>query len=82
MTQVNSPNAVQQNFGYDTLHRPTTAEMETGATVSYTYSADGRVTTATVNGKFTRTTTDELGRAIKVEKGHGTGSGTVAVDCR
>ena len=71
MTQVNSPNAVQQDFGYDTLHRPTTAEMETGATVSYTYSADGRVITATVNGKFTRTTTDGLGRTVKAEKGHG-----------
>jgi YD repeat-containing protein len=72
MTQMNSPNAVQQDFGYDTTHRPTTAELSTGATVSYSYSTDGRVTTATVNGKFTRTTTDGLGRPVKVEKGHGT----------
>ncbi|NWF82662.1 MAG: hypothetical protein HXY18_02400, partial [Bryobacteraceae bacterium] len=71
VTKVNSPNAVQQDSTYDTVHRPTPAEMEAGATVSYAYSADGRVTTATVNGKFTRTTTDGLGRSVKVEKGHG-----------
>ena len=43
-----------------------------GATTNYTYDNPARTTTATTNGRWTKTTTDGLGRTIKVETGYGT----------
>jgi hypothetical protein len=53
------------------------AGKPTGAVTSYTYNNAARTATATTNGGWTRTTTDGLGRTIKVETGHG--STTVSI---
>jgi hypothetical protein len=63
---------------YSNISQPYSATNAYGLTTTYSYPTPN-VTTAVVNGRWTRTTKDGLGRAIKVENGTGTypGSGTV-----
>ncbi|HRJ21626.1 MAG TPA: hypothetical protein PLF84_21470, partial [Bryobacteraceae bacterium] len=64
------PNADQASFTYDALARPASTVSPHGATTQYTYNGL-ESTTATTNGKWTKTTRDGFGRTVKVESGHG-----------
>lgn len=72
VTQVNSPNGVSQSYGWDSSARPASSQSPHGAVATYTYTNSPPTTTATVNGRWTKTTMDGLGRAVKVETGSGT----------
>jgi len=69
LTSASGPNGASIWTSYDAYGRPagggTTAVG--GSSVGYA----GNVATETKNGRWTRTTLDGLGRAIRVERGHG-----------
>ncbi|MFN8008407.1 MAG: hypothetical protein U0V70_15570 [Terriglobia bacterium] len=73
VTTVTQPNNAQSRVIYDSYGRPSSSISVYGATTTYTYDYLNRATTATINGRWTKTTTDGLGRTIKVEKGDGAG---------
>jgi RHS repeat-associated protein len=62
---------------YLDIARPSSSTSPAPYNLTTTYSYPSpTVTTAVVNGRWTRTTTDGLGRTIKVENGTGTTPGT------
>jgi YD repeat-containing protein len=65
------PNNSTAAFTYDALARPSSATSPHGAVTSYTYANSPPAVTETVNGRWKKTTQDGLGRAVKVETGHG-----------
>ena len=65
------PNGATTTAAYDTAARPVTETAATGAAVTYTYSLTAPQVTATVNGRWTKSYLDGLGRAVKVETGNG-----------
>lgn len=73
VTEAKGPNNATSTVVYETTNteRPASTTSPHGATTTYAYSTDGRTVTATTNNHWTRTTTDGLGRTVKVE--HGTG---------
>ncbi|MFN8008460.1 MAG: hypothetical protein U0V70_15845 [Terriglobia bacterium] len=60
---------LQSRVIYDSYGRPSSSISVHGATTTYTYDYLNRATTATINGRWTKTTTDGLGRTIKVGEG-------------
>ncbi|MFN8006848.1 MAG: hypothetical protein U0V70_07470 [Terriglobia bacterium] len=77
VTTVTQPNNAQSRVIYDSYGRPSSSISVHGATTTYTYDYLNRTTTANINGRWTKTTTDGLGRTIKVEKGDGVGTQSV-----
>jgi YD repeat-containing protein len=69
--QSTGPNGATTTAAYDTAARPVTETAATGAVVSYSYSLVAPQVTATVNGRWTKSYLDGLGRAVKVETGNG-----------
>jgi YD repeat-containing protein len=71
VTSATGPNSSTVTTAFDSYTRPTSTTSPHGAVTDYTYNNAERTATATTNGRWTRTTTDGLGRTIKVETGYG-----------
>ena len=78
MTSATGPNSSTVTTAYDAFARPTSTTSPHGAVTDYTYSNPERTTTATTNGRWTKTTMDGLGRTVKVEAGYGTTTVSIA----
>jgi hypothetical protein len=80
LTDETDPNGASTTIGYDVMARPSSTTSPFGATTTVTYSdtSSPPTSTTTVNGRWTRTTMDGLGRTIKVETGDGSGTLSVA----
>lgn len=74
MTQQTGANGATAAFTYDTLARPASTTSPTGAVTTTAYSADGLQKWVTTNGRSTVTTSDGLGRVIRVEQLDQTGT--------
>ena len=73
-TSVTGPNGAQASATYTTLARPLTTASPHGAVTNFVY---GKVSTATTNGHWVRTTADGLGRTVKTETGDATSTKSV-----
>ncbi|MBL0159888.1 MAG: hypothetical protein IPP47_22765 [Bryobacterales bacterium] len=72
LTSATGPNGATMTVaGYDAASRPGTTTSATGVVTSFTYSNSAPQVRATVNGRWTRTSYDGLGRTVKVESGTG-----------
>jgi RHS repeat-associated protein len=71
LTSVTPANGNGVSFGYDAYARKTTTTSKDGAQTTYTYGANNSWMAATTNGRFVKTYFDGIGRAVKVESGHG-----------
>jgi len=69
-TSITGPNSTSASVGYDSWARPATSTSVYGAVSTYTYGGWPTQTVVTTNGHWVRTTTDGLGRAVKVERGY------------
>ena len=69
---MTGPNGASGNTTYDSYGRPTQTQIPEGATTTYSYSYGPPTQTATVNGRYQKTTLDGFGRPIRVEKGNAT----------
>jgi RHS repeat-associated protein len=72
LTNETSPTGSTLSVSYDSMGRPTTSTSPFGATTTTSYypTASPPYTLTSVNGRWTKTTLDGLGRTIKVETGH------------
>jgi RHS repeat-associated protein len=76
-TSATGPNGDTSTIGYDSSARPLSSTSPYGATTAYTYSSGPNNTgnpatsTATTNGRWTKTIMDGLGRPITVQTGNG-----------
>ena len=80
ITSKTDPNISTTNITYDAYARPSTVKSPHGATTTYTYTNSPPTTKATLNGRWTKTTTDGLGRTIKVEQADSTDTVFSVVD--
>ncbi|MCX6633453.1 MAG: hypothetical protein NTW28_38145 [Candidatus Solibacter sp.] len=80
LTQETGPNAATLSIGYDSASRPATSTSPTGAVTTYTYSTSAPQMVATINGRWTKSYLDGLGRTVKEESGTGTGNPFSIVD--
>lgn len=71
LTSVTPANGNGVSFGYDSYARKSTTTSKDGAQTTYSYGANNAWMQATTNGRFVKTYFDGIGRAIKVESGHG-----------
>jgi len=73
LTNETGPNGDSVSLGYDSNARPSSSTSPFGATTSTTYSdtSSPPYTQTSVNGRWTKTTLDGLGRPIKIEGGNG-----------
>ena len=71
LTQQVGLNQATATTVYDQYARPASTTSPHGAVTTYAYTNSPPTVTATVNGRWTRTTQDGLGRPVKVEAGHG-----------
>lgn len=80
LTSETGPNGDTVSLGYDANARPTSTTSPFGAVTSTAYGDTGTPPTKTVsvNGRWTRTTMDGLGRPIKVETGDSSSTKSVA----
>ncbi|MBI4892181.1 MAG: hypothetical protein HY821_16255, partial [Acidobacteria bacterium] len=69
LSSAAGPNGASSTYQYDAVSRPSSTTSALGAVTTYSYTAT--TATATTNGHFAKTTTDGLGRTVKVEKGAG-----------
>jgi len=69
LTNETGPNGVSSSISYQNIIRPSSTTSPLGAYTGYTYA--GNATTGVINGRWTRATTDGLGRTIKTETGTG-----------
>jgi len=74
LTQDTKPNNATSSFTYDVHDRPTSTTSPHGAVTNFTYTNSPPTSTATTNGRWTKTTSDGLGRVIKVEAGDSGGA--------
>ncbi len=80
LTNATGPNGDFTNIVYDDSARPWVATSPYGATTTYTYSTgpngpnNPTTTTATINGRWTKTILDGLGRTITVQTGNSSGT--------
>ena len=78
LTNQTAPNNATASITYDGEARPTSSTSPFGAVTNYTYNpspispSNPATVTATVNGRWTTTTSDGLGRTVKVVTGNGT----------
>ncbi len=79
LTQETGSNGETAAIGYDSVGRPTQTTSATGAGTSIEYTNSPPTTKATTNGRWTKTTFDGLGRAVKVESGDLSGAGSSEV---
>ena len=70
VTSVTGPNGAQGTTTYDVYGRPMQTRIPDGAITAYTYSYSPPTQTATVNGRWKKTTLDGFGRTIQVDSGH------------
>jgi RHS repeat-associated protein len=75
ISQVTAPNNNTATYTYDTWGRPLTATSVYGAVTNYSYTNVSGTTPATsiatIDGRWTITSFDGLGRTIKVQNGNG-----------
>ncbi len=74
---VTGPNGDSSSTTYDSYGRPQTSASPHGAVTSYSYTLNPPTVTAWINGRFTKTTMDGLGRTIKGEAGDGSGTKSI-----
>ncbi len=76
LTNETDPNGASTTIGYDAMARPTSTTSPFGATTTTSYydTASPPYAQTTVNGRWTRTTMDGLGRTIKTETGDASGT--------
>jgi RHS repeat-associated protein len=83
LSQETDPNGSVVTVGYDSAARPKTTTSPDGATTTYTYtnatSSAPATVTAAINGRWTITTLDGLGRTIQTDAGTGTPSTSSSV---
>jgi RHS repeat-associated protein len=78
VTSVTGPNGANGTTMYDGYGRPASMSIPDGASTVYTYSyygvsgATANTQTASIGGRWKKTTLDGFGRSIKVETGYGT----------
>lgn len=78
LTQNTGPNGDSAGAVYDSYARPASSTSATGAVTTYTYATSAPWgTTATVNGRWSRTMLDGFGRTVMA--GTGNGSTTVSM---
>ena len=77
ITGINPASENGVSFGYDGNQRKTSDTSKDGATTSYTYASDGRWMQATINGRWTKTTYDGIGRPVKLETGDANGTKSI-----
>ena len=80
LTNQTAPNGASTTIGYDVPARPNSITSPFGATTATTYNdtASPPTVQTNVNGRWTRTTMDGLGRTTKTETGDGSGTISVA----
>ena len=80
LTNETDPNGSSATIGYDVMARPSSTTSPFGATTTTTYNdtASPPTVQTNVNGRWTRTTMDGLGRTVKVETGYSTTTVSVA----
>lgn len=73
LTNETDPNGASTSIGYDVMARPSSTTSPFGATTTVAYydTSSPAYSQTTVNGRWTRTTVDGLGRTAKVETGYG-----------
>lgn len=77
LTSATGPNGDNSTITYDSYGRPQTSKSAFGAQTTYTYStgpysaSNVAWSKSTINGRFTKTTLDGLGRTITVQSGTG-----------
>jgi len=69
LSNETGPNGMSSSIAYQNIARPSSTTSATGAVTNFTYTTN--TTTATINNRWTRSTTDGLGRTIKTEAGTG-----------
>ncbi len=69
LTSVSSGNGASQYFGYDAYARPSTTNSADGAQTAYSYSTSPAFSTTGINGRWSKTYYDGVGRPVKVESG-------------
>ena len=78
LSQETGPNNSVITIGYDAAARPSSTKSPDGAVTNYTYSnatsSTPATVTATINGRWTLTTLDGLGRTVQTDMGTGTAS--------
>ena len=90
VTSSTAPNGATSTIGYDAAGRAVSGSSPLGSTVSMTYPAGNGgggpvpfgskvINPANSDPRWVRTTTDGLGRTVKVESGHGNGGSAVVV---
>ncbi|MBK9171363.1 MAG: hypothetical protein IPM24_28455, partial [Bryobacterales bacterium] len=72
-----TPNLATRQMSYDFFGRPATATGYDGATTTFSYTISPPTQTATLAGRWTKTTLDGLGRTVKVERGDGGGTKSI-----
>jgi YD repeat-containing protein len=68
---VTGANGANATTTYDSYGRPTKSKIPDGAETTYTYTYNPNTQTATLGGRWTKTTLDGFGRTVKVETGNG-----------
>ncbi len=78
LTQATGPNGATTSIGYDAWARPAETTSPHGAVTTFTYTNSPPTKKATTNGRWVKTTSDGLGRTVKVESGNATTTVSVA----
>jgi RHS repeat-associated protein len=78
VTSVTGANGANATTTYDVYGRPATSKVPDGAITTYTYTYLPNTQTATLGTRWTKTTLDGFGRAMKVETGHDSTTVSVA----
>jgi len=77
LSSLTEPNVATTGITYDAARRPVSVTSPHGAVTTYTYTNSPPTVTATINGRWTKTTMDGLGRGIRAERGDGAPSAPV-----
>ncbi len=78
LTQATGPNGATTTIGYDAWARPAETTSPHGAVTTFTYTNSPPTKKATTTGRWVKTTSDGLGRTVKVESGNATTTVSVA----
>ena len=80
LTSVSSGNGASSGFGYDAYARPTSSTSADGATTVLAYSVSPAYSSAVVNGRWTVSYYDGVGRPVKTVTGDNTNGTRSTVD--
>jgi RHS repeat-associated protein len=80
VTSTTGPNSATASFSYDSYARPASKTAPNGQVTNFTYSSSApHWTLATTGTRWSKTTVDGFGRAVKAETGYNNGATPVTV---